>query len=91
MSTPAEIGLKRWHDIIQHRDPSRLPAIIAEGAVFRSPAVHTPQPLPQSPSTVQAGVPVAPASPVAPAALESPAAPSASLTTEAAGSLLLAG
>ena len=43
MSTPAEIGLQRWHDTIQHRDPSRLPAIIAEGAVFRSPAVHTLQ------------------------------------------------
>lgn len=43
MSTPAEIGLKRWHDIIESGDPSGLPAIIAEDAVFRSPAVHTPQ------------------------------------------------
>ena len=43
MSTPAEIGLKRWHDVIESGDPSRLPAIIAEDAVFRSPAVHTPQ------------------------------------------------
>ena len=43
MSTPAEIGLKRWHDIIESGDPSGLSAIIAEDAVFRSPAVHTPQ------------------------------------------------
>lgn len=43
MSSPAEIGLKRWHDVIESGDPSRLPAIIAEDAVFRSPAVHTPQ------------------------------------------------
>ena len=43
MSTPAEIGLQRWHDIIESRDPARLPAMIAPDAVFRSPAVHTPQ------------------------------------------------
>lgn len=43
MTTPAEIGLQRWHETIATRDPSRLPAIIAEDAVFRSPAVHTPQ------------------------------------------------
>src|SRR4051812_17808363 len=43
MSTPAEIGLKRWHEMIAGRDPSGLPEIIAEDAVFRSPAVHTPQ------------------------------------------------
>jgi hypothetical protein len=43
MSTPAEIGLKRWHDVIESGDTSRLPGIIAEDAVFRSPAVHSPQ------------------------------------------------
>ena len=43
MPTPAEIGLKRWHDMIESRDPSRLPGMIAVDAVFRSPAVHTPQ------------------------------------------------
>ena len=43
MSTPAEIGLKRWHETLESRDPSRLPGIIAADAVFRSPAVHTPQ------------------------------------------------
>lgn len=43
MTTPAEIGLKRWHDLVESRDPALLPGLIAEGAVFRSPAVHTPQ------------------------------------------------
>jgi hypothetical protein len=43
MSTPADIGLKRWHEILESRDPGRLPDLIAEDAVFRSPAVHTPQ------------------------------------------------
>lgn len=43
MPTPAETGLARWHDTIQSRDASRLPAITAEDAVFHSPAVHTPQ------------------------------------------------
>jgi hypothetical protein len=43
MSTPAEIGLQRWHEMIENQDPSRLPDMIAEGAVFHSPAVHTPQ------------------------------------------------
>jgi hypothetical protein len=43
MTTPADVGLKRWHETIESRDQARLPEIIAEGAVFRSPAVHTPQ------------------------------------------------
>jgi hypothetical protein len=43
MSTPAEIGLKRWHETIGSGDPTLLPGIIAGDAVFRSPAVHTPQ------------------------------------------------
>ena len=43
MSTPADIGLARWHEVVDSRDASRLPGIIAEDAVFRSPAVHTPQ------------------------------------------------
>lgn len=43
MSTPAEIGLQRWHDIVESRDSAQLPAMIAADAVFRSPAVHTPQ------------------------------------------------
>jgi len=43
MTSPAETGLQRWHDLAESRDPANLPALIAEGAVFRSPAVHTPQ------------------------------------------------
>jgi hypothetical protein len=43
MPTPAQIGLQRWHLVVESRDGSRLPDLIAEGAVFRSPAVHTPQ------------------------------------------------
>ncbi|RNM16270.1 nuclear transport factor 2 family protein [Nocardioides pocheonensis] len=43
MPTPAETGLQRWHQTIESRDPGRLPVIIAEDAVFHSPAVHTPQ------------------------------------------------
>ena len=43
MPTPAETGLQRWHELVESRDVSRLPAMIAEAAVFHSPAVHSPQ------------------------------------------------
>lgn len=43
MSTPTELGLVRWHSLLESRDPSGLGEMIAEDAVFRSPAVHTPQ------------------------------------------------
>lgn len=43
MSTPAETGLQRWHSVIESRAPDELHAMIAPDAVFRSPAVHTPQ------------------------------------------------
>jgi hypothetical protein len=43
MTSPAELGLKRWHDVVASRDGSALPGLIAEDAVFHSPAVHTPQ------------------------------------------------
>lgn len=43
MSTPADIGLQRWHEVVASRDPAVLPGMIAADAVFRSPAVHTPQ------------------------------------------------
>jgi hypothetical protein len=43
MTTPAEIGLTNWHGIVESRDASHLPELIAEDAVFKSPAVHTPQ------------------------------------------------
>lgn len=36
-------ALARWHAVVDNRDAAGLPALIAEDAVFRSPAVHTPQ------------------------------------------------
>src|SRR3546814_6289914 len=43
MSTPAALGLPRWHALAESRDTSALREMIAQDAVFRSPAVHTPQ------------------------------------------------
>lgn len=43
MSTGAILGLQRWHEVVEARDAALLPGMIAEHAVFRSPAVHTPQ------------------------------------------------
>ena len=42
-ATPSAEALARWHAVVESRDPAGLPALIAEDAVFRSPAVHTPQ------------------------------------------------
>ena len=39
----AAAALARWHDVVGSRDAAALPALIAADAVFRSPAVHTPQ------------------------------------------------
>lgn len=39
----ASAALARWHDVVDSRDPERLRDLVAEDAVFRSPAVHTPQ------------------------------------------------
>ncbi|QYJ07308.1 nuclear transport factor 2 family protein [Qipengyuania flava] len=40
----AEIGLKRWHEVIENGStPEELAGIIHEDAVFHSPVVHTPQ------------------------------------------------
>lgn len=36
-------ALARWHAVVESRDPAGLPALVAEHAVFRSPAVHAPQ------------------------------------------------
>lgn len=35
--------LTLWHEILAQRDPGRLDEILAEGCVFFSPVVHTPQ------------------------------------------------
>ena len=39
----AAAALARWHDVVRRRDAAGLPGLMAEDAVFRSPAVHTPQ------------------------------------------------
>jgi len=44
VTTGREAGLQRWFDFVEGKDPSSLPALVAEQAVFRSPAVHAPQP-----------------------------------------------
>jgi hypothetical protein len=36
-------GLARWHEVALSNDESKLLSILAEGAVFESPVVHTPQ------------------------------------------------
>ena len=36
-------GLAEWHDLATAPDPARLTELVAEGAVFHSPVVHTPQ------------------------------------------------
>ena len=44
MTSPAAIGLKRWHEVVEGgSDPAALAAIMRENAVFHSPVVHTPQ------------------------------------------------
>ncbi|KAA1380040.1 nuclear transport factor 2 family protein [Aeromicrobium fastidiosum] len=35
--------IARWHDIVRAKDPDLLDDWLDEHAVFRSPAVHTPQ------------------------------------------------
>jgi len=43
VSTGAELGLARWHEVVESRDAAVLPGMIAADAVFNSPAVHAPQ------------------------------------------------
>jgi len=43
MTTTAAEALARWHTVAESRDPAGLPELVAEDAVFRSPAVHAPQ------------------------------------------------
>lgn len=35
--------LNRWHQVVETQDPALLDDLLADDAVFRSPAVHTPQ------------------------------------------------
>lgn len=43
MTSPAEDGLRRWHEVVEARSAAALPALVAEDAVFHSPAMFTPQ------------------------------------------------
>jgi hypothetical protein len=36
-------AIARWHDYVESGDPAGLEALIADEAVFQSPAVHKPQ------------------------------------------------
>ena len=40
---PVETGLGRWRTVFESHDAALLPDLVAEGAVFRSPAVFRPQ------------------------------------------------
>jgi len=35
--------LTRWHRVVESQDPALLEDLLTDDAVFRSPAVHTPQ------------------------------------------------
>ena len=41
--TARPVPLDRWHDVVASQDPARIADLLADGCVFRSPAVHTPQ------------------------------------------------
>ena len=36
-------GLARWHEVALSNDETKVLGVLAEGAVFESPVVHTPQ------------------------------------------------
>lgn len=48
----AAASLLRWHDMIERRDLSALPELLAANVVFRSPMAHTPYPGPMVVSTI---------------------------------------
>jgi hypothetical protein len=41
MEMPETIA--RWHEVVEAADPDALDALLADDAVFRSPALHRPQ------------------------------------------------
>ncbi|WP_435609140.1 nuclear transport factor 2 family protein [Pseudomonas knackmussii] len=40
----AAASLQRWHAMVERKDLSKLPELLAPDAVFRSPMAHTPYP-----------------------------------------------
>jgi len=37
------LPIERWHAIVRNRDANDLDSLLADGVVFQSPVVHTPQ------------------------------------------------
>ena len=37
-------ALQRWHDVVTAQDPALLDELLDDDVVFRSPAIHAPQP-----------------------------------------------
>lgn len=35
--------IRKWHQMIERRDPSQIPSLLSDDVVFHSPVVHTPQ------------------------------------------------
>ncbi|MDT4852671.1 SnoaL-like domain protein [compost metagenome] len=48
----AAASLQRWHDMLDRRDLTALPELLAANVVFRSPMAHTPYPGPTVVSTI---------------------------------------
>lgn len=48
----AAASLQRWHDMVDRRDLSALPELLATNVMFRSPMAHTPYPGPVVVSTI---------------------------------------
>jgi hypothetical protein len=42
-SAARPLPIERWHRMLERRDPGELDALLADGVVFESPVVHTPQ------------------------------------------------
>ncbi|MNF52464.1 SnoaL-like domain protein [compost metagenome] len=48
----AAASLQRWHDMLERRDLTALPELLAANVVFRSPMAHTPYPGPAVVATI---------------------------------------
>lgn len=48
----AAASLQRWHEMLDRRDLTALPELLAANVVFRSPMAHTPYPGPAVVSTI---------------------------------------
>lgn len=48
----AAASLQRWHEMLERRDLTALPELLAANVVFRSPMAHTPYPGPEVVTTI---------------------------------------